>query len=61
MVWTGGLWQGGNVMNVLDLIEELYNLYLEKEDSLQIVEVCDNRLGFDLDTKDRPVDPYLEL
>ena len=48
-------------MNVLDLIEELYNLYLEKEDSLQIVEVCDNRLGFDLDTKDRPVDPYLEL
>jgi len=32
-------------MNWLDPIEELYDMYLKKEDILRIVEVTDNRLG----------------
>ena len=48
-------------MNVLDPIEELYDLYLEEENTPCIVEVLDNGLGFDSDMEDRPADPHLEL
>jgi len=34
---------------MLDPIEELYDLYSEEEDTPCIVEVLDNRLGFDSD------------
>jgi len=36
-------------------------MYLEEEDTPRIVEVVDDGLVFDLDTKDGPTDPYLEL
>ena len=36
-------------MNWLDPIEELYNMYLEKEDTLRIVEVIDDGLDFGSD------------
>jgi len=49
------------VMNALDPIEELYNMYLEEEESPQITEVVDNGLDRDLDLEDRPADLYLEL
>ena len=49
------------VMNQLDPIEELYNMYLEEESTPRIVEVVDNGLDFDLDNKNRLADPYLEL
>jgi len=52
----------GNVINQLDPIEELYEMYLEgEEDTPRIVEVGDNRLNFDSDLEDGPADPYLEL
>ena len=35
-----------SVMNWLDSIEELYNMYSEEKDTLRIVEVEHNRLGF---------------
>ena len=46
-------------MKRLDPIEELYDMYLEEEDSLRIVELGDMDLDFSL--KNRPVDPFLEL
>ena len=36
-------------MNRLDPIEELYNMYSEKEDTLRIVEIEDDGLDFVLD------------
>jgi len=48
-------------MNLLDPIEELYDMYLEGELIPKIVEVADNRLAFDLDNEDGPADLYLEL
>jgi len=36
-------------------------MYLEEKDTPRIVEVANNGLGFDLDTKNRLADPYLEL
>jgi len=36
-------------------------MYLEEEDTLRIVEVTEDGLGFDLDLEDRPVDLYVEL
>ena len=48
-----------SVMNQLDPIEELYDMYSEEEDSPKIVEVKDMDLDFGLE--DRPADPYLEL
>jgi len=60
-LWRKNLKKGGNVMNVLDPIEELYDLYLEEENTPCIVEVLDNGLGFDSDMEDRPADPHLEL
>jgi len=49
-----------HVMNQLDPIEELYNMYLEKEDTPRIVEVGDNDLDFVLDIEG-PANPYMDL
>jgi len=48
-------------MNQLDPIKELYDMYLEKEETPWITEVLDNRLGLDLDTENRLADPFLKL
>jgi len=47
-------------MNRLDPIEELYDMYLEKEDTPRIVEVGDNDLDFVLDIE-RLANPYMDL
>ena len=47
-------------MNWLDPIEELYDMYLEEEDTLRIVEVGDNDLDFVLDIEG-PANPYMDL
>ena len=47
-------------MNRLDPIEELYNMYSEKEDTLRIVEIEDDRLNFVSDIEG-PADPYMDL
>jgi len=47
-------------MNRLDPIEELYDMYLEEEDTPRIVEVEDDGLDF-LSDIDGPVDPYADL
>ena len=47
----------GTVTNRLDPIEELYNMYSEKEDTLRIVELGDDELDFVSDVKG-PADPY---
>ena len=52
--------RGGNVMNWLDPIEELYNMYLEEEDILRIVEVEDDGLDFVSDIEG-PANPYMDL
>jgi len=52
--------KGSNVMNRLDPIEELYDMYSEEEDTLRIVELGDNGLDLDLDIKG-PADPYIDL
>ena len=49
------------VMNQLDPIKKLYNMYSEEENTPRIVEVEDNKLGFDSDLKNGLVDPYLKL
>jgi len=47
-------------MNWLDSIEELYDMYLEEEDTPRIVEIEDNGLDFVLD-REGPADPYMDL
>jgi len=47
-------------MNRLDPIEELYDMYLEEEDTPRIVELVDSELDFDSDVKG-PADPYMDL
>jgi len=47
------------VMNWLDPIEELYNMYSE-EDTPRIVEVENDDLDFDSDIEG-PADPYMDL
>ena len=47
-------------MNRLDPIKELYNMYLEKEDTPRIVEIEDNGLDLDSDVE-RLADPYMDL
>jgi len=47
-------------MNWLDPIEELYEMYLEEEDTLRIVEIEDNGLDFVSDIEG-PADPYMDL
>jgi len=48
------------VMNQLDPIEELYDMYSEKEDTPRIVELKNDRLDFVLDVEG-PADPYMDL
>jgi len=48
-------------MKELDPIEELYNMYLEKEDSPRVIEIVNNGLDIDSDLESGPADPYLEL
>ena len=48
------------VMNRLDPIEELYNMYLEEEDTPRIVELVDDGLDFDSDIEG-PAGPYMDL
>ena len=47
-------------MNQLDLIEELYDMYLEEENTPRIVELGDNGLDFVSDIEG-PADPYMDL
>jgi len=44
-------------MNALDPIEELYNLYSDKEETLRIMEI----LNREPDMGDRPADPFMDL
>jgi len=48
-------------MKQLDSIEELYNMYLEEENTPRIMEVVENKLDLDFDLEDGPVDLYLKL
>ena len=48
------------VMNRLDPIEELYEIYLEEEDTLRIVEIEDDGLDFVSDVEG-PANPYMDL
>ena len=52
--------EGGCVINQLDPIEELYDMYSEEEDTPRIVEVEDDGLDF-LSDVDGPADPYMDL
>jgi len=58
--WRKNLKRGGNVINQLDPIEELYNMYSEEEDTPRIVELGDDGLDWVSDIK-RPADPYMDL
>ena len=49
-----------DVMNRLDPIEELYEMYSEEEDAPKIVEIEDDGLDFLLDI-DRLADLYMDL
>ena len=48
------------VINWLDPIEELYDIYSEEEDTLRIVEIEDDGLDFVSDVEG-PADPYMDL
>jgi len=50
-----------SVINQLDPIEELYNMYSEEENTPKIIEVVEDSLNFDLDLEDGLADPYFEL
>jgi len=52
--------RGVTVMNRLDPIEELYDMYLEEKDTLRIVELGDDGLDFVSDIKG-PANPYMDL
>jgi len=58
--WRKNLKRGGNVMNQLDPIEELYDMYSEEEDTPRIVELVDDKLDFVLDAEGL-ADPYMDL
>ena len=47
-------------MNRLDPIEELYDMYLEEEDTLRIIELGDDGLDLVSDIEG-PADPYMDL
>ena len=63
-LYTCGAWSvcqvPAGVINRLDPIEELYNMYSEEEDTPRIVEVVDDGLDFDSDVEG-PADPYMDL
>ena len=48
------------VINQLDPIEELYDMYLEEEDTPRIVELGDNGLDLVSDVEGL-ADPYMDL
>ena len=48
-------------MNTLDPIEELYNLYSDKEETPWIMEITDDGLGWDLDMRNGPANLYVDL
>ena len=48
------------IMNRLDPIEELYNMYSEEEDTPKIIEIEDDGLDFVSDVEG-PADPYMDL
>jgi len=50
-----------SVITQLDPIEELYNMYLDKEEALRIVEIVGDDLDFNLDTEEELADLYLKL
>ena len=50
----------GPIMNRLDPIKELYDMYSEEEDTPRIVEVVDDGLDFDSDVEG-PANPYMDL
>ena len=56
--WFGHL--ACNVINRLDPIEELYDMYSEEEDTPRIVELGDNRLDLVSDIEGL-ADPYMDL
>jgi len=49
-----------HVMNPLDPIEELYNMYSEEENTPRIIELVDDRLDFVSDVEGL-ADPYMDL
>ena len=52
--------QRKDIMNQLDPIEELYDMYSEKEDTPRIVELVDDGLDFDSDVEG-PANSYMDL
>ena len=56
---SGGriLKRGGTVINTLDPIEELYDLYSDEEETPRITEMIDKGL----DMGDGPANPYMDL
>jgi len=54
------IYHKASVMNQLDPIEELYDMYSEEEDTPRIVEVGDDDLDFVPDIEG-PADPYIDL
>jgi len=60
MLYSPSLARHTIVMNQLDPIEELYNMYLEEEDTPRIIEIEDNGLNLILDVKG-PANPYMDL
>ena len=49
-----------SIMNRLDPIEELYDMYLEEKDTPKIVEIEDDGLDFVSDIE-RLANPYMDL
>jgi len=49
-----------NVINRLDPIEELYDMYSEEEDTPRVVEIEDDGLDLVSDIEG-PADPYMDL
>ena len=59
--WRKNLKRGVNVMNYLDPIKDLYDIYSGEEEVPQIVEIVEKDLDLDSVLGDRPADLYLYL
>jgi len=66
--WKGGkffqrknLKREGTILNALNPIKEVYDLYSDKKETPQITEIADKGLGEETDLENRLADPYLEL
>jgi len=59
-VLNGAINYYNGVMNRLDPIKELYDMYSEEEDTPRIVELADDKLDFVSDIEG-PADPYMDL